>query len=59
MEAICAFTTQTHSCPSSILSLKKDPVAVCASLPIFLCYGTNQTTNLNPSKMKEIKNIIQ
>ena len=47
MEAICAFTTQTHSCPSSIPSLKKDPVAACASSTIFLCYGTNQTTNLN------------
>ena len=47
MEAICAFTTQTDSCPSSIPSLKKDPVAACTSSTIFLCYGTNQTTNLN------------
>ena len=43
---------------SSIFSLKTNPGAICASSTIFLWYGPNQKTILNPSQMKQVKNFI-
>ena len=51
---ICGPNTQTHLFLSSkrdspILPLKTNPPAICVLSTIFLWYGPNQKTNLNPS----------
>ena len=64
MGTICApteaniFISEFEERYISIFSLKTNPAAICASSTIFLWYGPNQETILNPSQMKQVKNII-